>query len=248
MPHDKNQLIAHLQSNSVQTRSQAILQLQADGLVDADVLPVLVNVLCSDTDQSVLEDCTWVLTHHAEAATPLLLANLAHENAAARHNIVHTLSKIANPHAVTALLGCTKDTDDKVRQKAVFALGQIKDNRSILTLVNALEDSNELVRQNAEEALGRFGDSALPALLAAVQIAPVQAAESMLGLLGDIGDKHATTILLAMSFRDDATLRLRSVEALAAIADQRAQPRLEELTRDSDIRVAHMARYALSML
>jgi HEAT repeat protein len=235
MSHRFEQSTAALQSPDVRERSQAVLQLQP-GTGDADAaIASLVSVLCTDDDLNVVEDATWVLVRYGAAATSALLEALTEgkaSDARARHNLVHTLGKLADVRALPTLLTAAEDVEPTVRMKAVYALGQIGDTRAINTLIMRLDDPVQNVSWTAREVLQGFGGAAFDGLIAALSGESAQVRELAANLLGDLGDARAVDALSAALSTDDWQVRFAIVEALGAIGDARALPSLERLLDD----------------
>src|SRR5215207_3647689 len=95
-------LIEQLYDANVNVRSQAILALGE--MRHAESVDVLLHVLATETDLSVLEDTTWALVRMGDAAVIPLIDLLKHAKPTVRHNAAHTLGKIKDVRAVDALL------------------------------------------------------------------------------------------------------------------------------------------------
>ena len=67
--------------SSARDRSEAVLRLVPGAFDDAAAITMLVNVLCTDDDLNVVEDATWVLVRHGDAATTALLDVIKHADA-----------------------------------------------------------------------------------------------------------------------------------------------------------------------
>ena len=240
-------LLVQLESSDIQQRSQAIFELQPDKISDERVIPYLVNILCTEPDLNIVEDATWVLVRYGTDATPALLKTITHDNALARHNIVHALGKIADRQAVPALKVATQDTDSTVRQKAVYALGQIGDADAIDTLILKLDDPVQDIRWTAREALETFGKIALPQLIQAFTMESPQVRELSASLLGDIADSSSVDALIKALDTDDWQVRFAIVEALGQIGDRQAKSAIERMMTDSDVRVRAIAKEILKI-
>ena len=79
-----------------------------------------------------------------------------------------------------------RDRDDGVRRFAAEALGQSKSSAGVPVLVKALADPAAGVRGAAEGALEQVGESAVPALVAALHNGPLTTRRSAAAVLGRI--------------------------------------------------------------
>jgi HEAT repeat protein len=226
--HIRNQL----ESAEVGQRSQAVLQLQPGNGFDDQAITLLVNIICTEADLNVVEDATWVLVRHGQAATTALLDVLPHPEARIRHNIVHTLGKLADADAVPALVEATNDPDPTVRLKAVYALGQVGDPRALAALVARLDDPTQNVSWTAREVIEGFGEQAMEHLIAALNQPSVQVRELAVSLLGEIGGTQAVEALATALHTEDWQIRVAVLEALSQINDPGARAIIAERVSD----------------
>lgn len=104
-------------------------------LTDAEVVPLLCELLTSDTDWQV------------------------------RRNAAQSLDILADPAAITSLTKAMDDPEWQVRKFTARALQKIPDEQAMPALIKALADEYSDVRRDAATALGKLADAnALPAL------------------------------------------------------------------------------------
>lgn len=228
LDHIRNQL----QSGEVGQRSQAVLQLQPGNGFDDQAITLLVSIICTDADLNVVEDATWVLVRHGQAATTALLDALPHPEARIRHNIVHTLGKLADADAVPALIEATNDPDPTVRLKAIYALGQVGDPRALAALIACLDDPTQNVSWTAREVIEGFGEQAMEHLIAALNQPSVQVRELVASLLGEIGGTRAVEALATAIHTEDWQIRVAVLEALSQVNDPGARAIIAERVAD----------------
>lgn len=239
-------LLTQLTSTDPKVRSSAVLQL--DGKNPDDVLPILLNVLCTDEDLNVIEDTTWVLVRYGADATTALLSKVADDNPRVRHNTVHALGKLADDNALPALISATNDADQSVRLKATYALGQLGHSDAIDALIARLDDPVQEVRLTAHEVLGGYGQRAIPQLINALTHKSALTRELSANLLGDSADTTAIEPLITALNTDAWDVRFAIIEALGQMDDDnRAIEAIETALNDDDSRVRAIAKATLKM-
>lgn len=97
-----------------------------------------------------------------------LVRALGSSDGATRQNARRRLTNMGGA-AVQSLVEALEDHREQVRWEAAKALGAIGDDRAAPALVEHLNDEDFAVRWLAAEALGAMQESALPALLQALQ-------------------------------------------------------------------------------
>jgi HEAT repeat protein len=125
-------------------------------------------------------------------------------NADVRANFAKEISTTGDIHLITKLTEAVKDDDlYTIRLTAVVALGNLRDPSSTHTLISALADSSAAVRIAAANALGA------------------------------IGDRKATTALLALlDGRQDEQIRSAAVTALGKLKDPESVTPLLTIAED----------------
>ena len=155
------------------------------------------------------------------SVNPIIRA-LDDEDAAVRIRAAQALGEINNSEAVDPLIKVLGDEDWHVRDMAAWALGEINDERGIDPLSYlSVKDVDSDVRNEAKKALllERFGGSTLD----------IRSVNPIIRALDD----------------EDATVRLRAVQALGEIKNSEAVDPLIEVLGDEDWHVREMAAWAL---
>ncbi len=241
-------LLQQLHVDDAHLRSDAVLALGK--LDDSRAVAPLVDVLCGDPDLNVQEDATWSLVRYGENAVDALLTALSNGyvgNASVRHNIVHTLGKLKDSRAASALVELSRDPDDKVRYKAVYALGQIKDTAAIPALIERLGDDVLDIQNTAHKALeaflnASFGDAAFNALVDALPYGSISQRELVIDLLGSLDDPRVIATLTDTLTDEAWEIRFAVAQALGGIDHPDVKSALTGLLDDDDPRVRAMAQ------
>lgn len=202
----------------------------------------LVTILCTDDSLNVQEDATWSLVRMGSDAVAALLPAFEDDDPKVRHNIVHTLGKIADTHALDTLIRATSDADQTVRYKAIYALGQIGHVDALDALIAALGDDVQEVSWMAREVLEGYGAKATTHLIAALDHASTDVQELVISLLGDTGDERAVEPLIALVAASDWQIRFAAIQALGELGDSRALPVLLALVDEDDARIRAIAK------
>lgn len=128
-------------------------------------LPDLIGRLGHAPDFFVRENLTWAIVRMGPSAVPPLLALLETPDAATRLQVVHTLSKIADPASAAALNGAVNDPDSEVARKVIFALGQMGHADALSILSAGIGHPDAERRHTLSTALVEFGHAALSPVL-----------------------------------------------------------------------------------
>jgi len=206
-----------------------------------------------------------------EAAIPPLQEILPSADRETRQHIVAALAEIGGKQATGILLQMMRDDDVAIRRTAAQALAQTHDRAATDALVGALADEDHEVRKAAAAGLLSagwqppnpaararlliaLGDGAALAELGLVAVEELMADLSTPGLsttavelLAMMG-KIAVDPLLEALASAAAELRAGVIEALAALGDARAVPRLIELFGKADPDACRRASWALEQL
>ncbi|MGH7230032.1 MAG: HEAT repeat domain-containing protein [Nitrospiraceae bacterium] len=203
-------LIAALNRSDWVVRMHAAQALGRIGDVRA-VLPLI--PLLQDKVKAVRVDAANALALIGQAAVPVLVETLTHQEWLVRLHAVEALGKIKSPDAVEPLLRLMfNDRDAAIRTDAARSLGDIGDPRAVEFLLTAMSDMD--VRQTAVEALGKIGDRrAVPALIAVLKGTSRPAQSRAIDGCGDRWDAEVLTMAAA-------------TRALAQIQDENVIPTL----------------------
>jgi HEAT repeat protein len=147
--------------------------------------------------------------------------------------------------AVEALIAALpSERDAVVRREIVLALARRGDPRAIAVLVEALSAPGAPNRVVVAHALASFPrEASINALAAALAQSETRAAAHR--ALVNIGTRSVPTLLLAAEQRQPS---IPAIEALGEIGDQRALPRLIELTRHDGAAVRVAAVQAIAAM
>jgi HEAT repeat protein len=141
-----------------------------------------------------------------------------------------------DPAALKALAGSLRDDDKSIREQAALSLGILGSHATLKDVVPAFQDPEPAVRAAAAAAVGKLGGSdqgrALIGLLAddspAVRVQAVHA-------IGQLRLKEAAPALREMfEANRKKDLGVRTLEALAQVADPAQADLFRELLTDSD--------------
>ena len=122
-----------------------------------------------------------------QRAERVLISALGDSSADVRSAATKALGKIGTGASVEHIVPLLKDEEWFVRCHAAWALGQLKAVDVIGELAEGLRDRSWWVRKNALEALANLGDSAIPALMHALEGDDRFARESALEALQKLG-------------------------------------------------------------
>lgn len=230
-------LIEQLNHPDRNVRSAAALSLGKAG--DTSALSLLLETLSVEPDFFVREDITWAVVRMKDAAVPLLIDYLQHENPAARHHAAHVLGKIGDEGAVDGLINVLSDSEPMVLSKAAFSLGQIGDARAVPALIQLLGHENREVHAMITTVLERF--NVIEPLIAALGHERWQVREQAVDILGLTGDE-TTVPVLVRAFEDEHwQVRFAVVTALKHIGGSTAKKALQTMKHDPDRRVSSLA-------
>lgn len=227
-------------------RQEAALRLGT--LADASLAPQLVTLLVAEPDFYVRETLTWAVVNHAEAALPHLLDALEGEEPS-RVQVLHALSKIRDPAAVSRVLPLADDPDDAVAAKAWWALGRTGTPEAVPALLRHVGDPDEARRRELTRALEQLGEPAVVGLAELLRhddpLVRRHAAEA-LSAIGDPAARGAAAALAHAVEHDDKDVALVAVEALAALESPEVDTTLERLRSSGDGWLAVIADWLLS--
>ncbi|MCP4695648.1 MAG: NACHT domain-containing protein [Gammaproteobacteria bacterium] len=246
-------LLEAVNSQDAAVRGKAVEAL--GNLKDPQAVPVLLNLLKTDTQSLVRAKAAEVLGGFKEpAAVPALLTALQDDGAFfVRRRAAQALSQIKAPQALPAMLALLKSSDTTMRWRGVEALGNLKDLGAVPELIEVLRlDGFTSVRWRAAEALGNLNDPAsVPALLNALKHdADVTVRGRTAEALGHFKPIEVLAALLdALKNGALPTVRWRTAEALGNLKDTHAVPALlRALKEDMDNAVRWSAAEALGRI
>ena len=157
---------------------------------------------------------------------------------------VGELGRLGAREALPELERALGSGDEETAAAAAHALGQLGSSRAVEPLVGALGRSERRVRREAADALARVADAgATQSLLRAVRTAaPDRRATAIVALGGVVRhrpDGTARELLCGYAEGNDAASALAALDALGAMGDRAAVPRLVRIVDsrfDDDVR------------
>jgi HEAT repeat protein len=135
-----------------------------------------------------------------------------------------------------------------VRQTAAHTLGERRDESAIPALLQALDDSDSDVREEVADALSQIGAVCVPGLLAQTSHRDQHTRIAAIRALGQIGDPLAITTLVRALDDESAWVRAAAAEALGALVAVDAVKPLIARLSDPDRAVQQSARIALQRI
>ncbi|HEY2749562.1 MAG TPA: HEAT repeat domain-containing protein [Polyangia bacterium] len=193
-----------------------------------------------------------VRRHAAEAlrgsvdarAISVLAAATSDDERDVRVIAIGELGRLGAREALGELEHALGSPDESTAAAAARALGQLGDRRAVDPLVAALSRTERRVRREAADALARVADGgATPSLLRAVRTAaPDRRATAIVALGGVVRhrpDATARELLFGYVESNDTAAALAALDALGAMGDRAAVPRLQHLVEsrfDDDVR------------
>lgn len=207
--------------------------------------PELVALLASKTP-SVRRHAMAALAGVADArAASSLGAAVDDPDEAVRLGAIAELGRLKPPSAVPSLIRALAGSNDRAGAAAAHALGEMADARALQPLLTAVEKGGPRTRRDAADALGRLPDARaqLPALLRVVHEVSADRRPDAIAAVAAAGRGHADPVarelLLGYTDSQDPAIAQEAVDALAALKDAGALPRLRRLlekTGDAGLR------------
>jgi len=220
--------------------------------------------LLHDKVKAVRVDASEALVLIGQAAVPLLLEALKHDEWLVRLHAVEALGKIKSPESVEPLLFLLfNDRDAAIREDATRSLGEIGDPRAVDFLLTAMTDVG--LRPLAIEALGKIRDRrAVPALVSVVTGASRPVDSRSIHGCGDRWDgemfameaavkglaliRDETTIPVLIGALQNTVIRAEAATALVAFGQPAIPPLLGVLKKERDDNILFHAKEALAQL
>lgn len=167
-------------------------------------------------------------------ATAALTAAASDTEAPVRLMAIGELGRLGARDALATLARVLASGDDETAAAAAHALGQLDDWRATAPLVAALGRPERRVRREAADALAHLGDASVaPAIMRAVRSSAPDCRAGAIVALGGVlrhhSDSSARELLLGYAEGSDAAAALAAIDALGAMGDATAAPRLVHL-------------------
>jgi HEAT repeat protein len=185
------------------------------------------------------EDVTRLWVERIKGASPALTVEL-----------LNILARRGDRAALPAAFNAIKDADAKVRQAAVLAVGAVGKKEAVPPLLTVIAGQDDALRQTARVALIRIpGDETSAALASALPVLPKEVRATALGILAARGaQSHLDAILTCIQDKDEG-VRVAALEAVGALADEKAIPQLlDVLLKTQSDRERGAAEKAVEML
>lgn len=225
-PQDIETLLHHIQSDNVQDRQQAAIELSRlknealiapllDALNDSDstvranaaiglglnkaaeAIEALI-VLLRDSEDIVRERAATALAQIGDnrAIEPLIDA-LDDSGTWARNRIIYVLGASKAVQAVEPLIILLDDKDISTQGVAAWALGAIGDLRALEPLLGLLDEKNASVRGNAAYAIGELGqENSIPRLIILLDDSSSEVRGKTAWALGNLGEMTNNTSMV----------------------------------------------------
>jgi cellulose synthase operon protein C len=246
---------------------EALAQVLRPGSPDGLRAGATLAGLLSDPDPLVRRRAVAALRalHDARAASALVTA-AADGDREVRLGAIAELGALKAAGGLAVLASTVERGDLQSAAAAARSLGEIGDARAAPVLVAALDRSELRLRRDAADALARLHTQAagqLPAVLKLVRTGAPDKRPEAIAALGGILRRRADPIAreLCLGYaeagargysshgesRDELSAALEAVDALAAMRDEAAAPRLLRLLASSDTDLALRRRVAAAM-
>lgn len=220
MNTDTMTLLNHLTADDVQARLAAAIELGIRH--EPATAAAVVARLGVEQDFHVRENLTWAAVQLIDTALPDVLALLRDPNPLARRQAAHVLSKVGDPAVAEHLHEVIADADPQVAVKAYRAAANTGSPLVVGPLVARLSHGDPEQRDALTVALARLGESAVPALIAALSDpdADVRShAADTLGHLGSPDADPAADALARLTSDADPRVALAAVSALGELGE-----------------------------
>ncbi len=217
---------AALQDVKEQSRpgNRAELQQQVEALRRAGGTSyggLLAIPLDTDRSEDLRRSACWFLGRLGRLgranAIPVLLHAAGDNRPAIRVVRVQALGMLGDPRILPQIIHALEaDGDARFRQTAAYALGMLGDTRAATALVQVLskQDEDPAVRGMPPDQLGTLGNSAAPALIAALQDAEAEVWFWSVFALGKLLDRRALPELRRLAREDAGAVPSGTVKAV----------------------------------
>lgn len=204
-------LLSHPDSGVRQTASSALGRQRAEAAVSG-----LIQLLQAPDPWTPYAAAQALGQIDAAQAVPALITALNHPEVPARAEAAIALGHLSSAAALPALAQSLRDEDWEVRRNAATAIGQVGGDAAVPLLMTALEDSHFYVSYAAAVALGKLGPTAVPALLAVLEPAPLPPVLQV--ALQDYGIQRRRAAAFALGLTLHPTPEAAAIEGLKAVA------------------------------
>jgi len=167
-----------------------------------------------------------------------------------RSYTVEALGTIKNEMAVSDLIDCLSDRNERIRIKVAEILGDINEKSAALDLAKkGLHDDKDLVRWMSAWALGKLrAEETTDAIMSALDDENPWVRGTSAWALGRIGDKKSIDKLEKLTNDKNSWVRIQSVRALGMISDKRSTLDVLNALTDKNKLVRSSAAWSLGMI
>jgi HEAT repeat protein len=236
-------LLADLANPDRDVRQVAVIALGERA--DPATADALVAQLFAEPDFFVRDTLTWAVTRLGASALPAVLAGLDEQRAPeVRTQALHTLSKIADPATVNAIVTLIDDDEPAVSAKARWALGRIGDPRVVPQLADRLGANTTEVQNALTDVLASFGSGAVPTLVDALGHSDAAVRQHAADVLCHVGHPDAEPAAHALgeaAADPESAVAVSAVMALGELEGPEAERALERAAELPDARVSAVA-------
>lgn len=220
-------LVTKLSSEDARERHTLVAIFKGIG---APAVPALMEALQTDNLYAVRNALESLGEIGDKSATESLLRYFTHENHSVRSAAVTAVGRCHDSSAVDLCVSLLSDSVESVRKSAAVALGRIEDARATGPLISVLDDAHFSVRMSAVRSLGSIGDPACEALLEIYDSLSLMARSLAFEVWANREYGPSSEVLLRETYSSDPHVRGFAVYSLAAVSEENARSRIEELT------------------
>lgn len=225
------------------------------------IAPELLNAMSKEEDSSVRKRLTTLLGKMGEPLLDLLRETVHSSKWYVVRNAVTVLGDLRLAAGISILNGLTSHPDQRIRRSLIRSLAMIGGRQAVEPLQKLANDPVIGLRRPAVKALGatQCPEATAPLLTIAQTFDPfgrqTEIRTDAVSALGTLGDKNATSTLLALAKRPNM-LRLQRLEelraeiilALGKLGDDKLIPELEKWRRSPHGIVQRAAEQSLTGL
>jgi len=158
------------------------------------------------------------------------------------------VAQLGATYLIDPLIWTLSEGSPEVRAACAKALARFRCAEVVQPLVDALSDKSPQVAEAAASGLIEMGDIALPPLVPLLNHPEVSVRCLMLRVLGGLGSREATSVVLQCLHDENAHIRAEAVEAAAKIGDPSLAPAVVKLLGDTKPQIVASALRCLGRL
>jgi HEAT repeat protein len=218
MTHSIDELLHYLQSDNLQARQQATIELSRSK--DEQVIQPLLDAL-NDSDSTVRANAAAGLGfNESQQAVEPLIALLKDSDDIVRERAATALAQIGDERAIDPLIDALDDSNTWTRNRIIYVLGASKNPRAVEPLIVQLDSPSPSTQGVAAWALGAIGDlRAKDPLIGLLQDRDFSVRGNAAWALGELADEGTIPHLLPMLDDKSAEVRGKTCWALGNIGE-----------------------------